>query len=81
MAEVEAVLAMYGDDCCIIRAEFPPHLTVHITPRTAEISSQQVRIQNKFFLFNNPDFLHFFFRSLSKLLLELKPWLRYLPSF
>ncbi|KAH7659291.1 E3 ubiquitin-protein ligase RNF25 protein [Dioscorea alata] len=38
--EVEAVRAFYGDDCEIIR-EFPPHLHVHITPNTAENSSQQ----------------------------------------
>lgn len=38
--EVEAVRAVYGDDCEIIR-EFPPHLRVHITPRTADDSSQQ----------------------------------------
>jgi hypothetical protein len=42
--EVEAVQAVYGDDCCVID-EFPPHLTVHIVPRTAEDSSQQVFVQ------------------------------------
>ncbi|KAJ3689918.1 hypothetical protein LUZ61_019082 [Rhynchospora tenuis] len=38
--EVDAVQAVYGDDCCVID-DFPPHLTVHIVPRTAEDSSQQ----------------------------------------
>ncbi|KAJ0961858.1 hypothetical protein J5N97_029686 [Dioscorea zingiberensis] len=38
--EVEAVQAVYGDDCEIIH-DFPPHLHVHITPRTADDSSQQ----------------------------------------
>ncbi|KAG6489758.1 uncharacterized protein LOC122005937 isoform X1 [Zingiber officinale] len=38
--EVEAVLAVYGGDCRVIR-EFPPHLAVHIRPRTADDSSQQ----------------------------------------
>ncbi|RRT52916.1 hypothetical protein B296_00044761 [Ensete ventricosum] len=39
--EVEAVQAVYGADCIVIR-DFPPHVTVHIRPRTAEDSSQQV---------------------------------------
>ncbi|KAJ8465356.1 hypothetical protein OPV22_027908 [Ensete ventricosum] len=38
--EVEAVQAVYGADCIVIR-DFPPHVTVHIRPRTAEDSSQQ----------------------------------------
>ncbi|PKU82908.1 E3 ubiquitin-protein ligase RNF25 [Dendrobium catenatum] len=38
--EVEAVQSVYGDDSQII-CEFPPHLTVHIKPRTADDSSQQ----------------------------------------
>ncbi|KAJ1693845.1 hypothetical protein LUZ63_010543 [Rhynchospora breviuscula] len=38
--EVDAVQAVYGDDFCVID-DFPPHLTVHIVPRTAEDSSQQ----------------------------------------
>lgn len=41
LIEVEAVLAMYGDDCVILES-FPPHLHLHIKPRTADISSQQV---------------------------------------
>lgn len=40
LIEVEAVLAMYGDDCVILES-FPPHLHLHIKPRTADISSQQ----------------------------------------
>ncbi|KAJ3681800.1 hypothetical protein LUZ60_014373 [Juncus effusus] len=38
--EVDAVQAVYGDDCHVIQP-FPPHLSVHISPRTAEDSSQQ----------------------------------------
>lgn len=41
MAEVEAAQAVYGDDCQVIQA-YPPHLHVHLKPRTAEVSSQQV---------------------------------------
>lgn len=41
MAEVEAVQAVYGDDCQLIDA-YPPHLLVHLKPRTAEVSSEQV---------------------------------------
>ncbi|EEF50249.1 E3 ubiquitin-protein ligase RNF25 [Ricinus communis] len=40
LIEVEAVQAMYGDDCVVIDS-FPPHLHVHIKPRTADVSSQQ----------------------------------------
>ncbi|KAJ6709899.1 RING FINGER PROTEIN 25 [Salix koriyanagi] len=40
LIEVEAVLAVYGDDCVILDS-FPPHLHLHIKPRTADISSQQ----------------------------------------
>ncbi|KAL1190894.1 hypothetical protein V5N11_025638 [Cardamine amara subsp. amara] len=47
--EMEAVEAVYGEDCVILDSN-PPHLHLHIKPRTAEISSQQfveavVRIQ------------------------------------
>ncbi|URD89922.1 RWD [Musa troglodytarum] len=38
--EVEAVQAVYGADCIVIR-DFPPHVAVHIRPRTAEDWSQQ----------------------------------------
>ncbi|KAJ8748762.1 hypothetical protein K2173_011317 [Erythroxylum novogranatense] len=38
--EAEAVRAVYEDDCVILDS-FPPHLTVHIRPRTADVSSQQ----------------------------------------
>jgi hypothetical protein len=40
-AEVEAVQAVYGDDCVVIDS-YPPHLHVHIKPRTADVTSQQV---------------------------------------
>ncbi|KAB8115599.1 hypothetical protein EE612_056202 [Oryza sativa] len=39
--EVEAVASVYGDDCRVVRG-FPPHLVVHVRPRTADDSSQQV---------------------------------------
>lgn len=47
--EMEAVEAVYGDEAVIVDS-YPPHLHLHIKPRTAEISSQQfveavVRIQ------------------------------------
>uniref|UniRef100_A0A0E0F6L9 RWD domain-containing protein n=1 Tax=Oryza meridionalis TaxID=40149 RepID=A0A0E0F6L9_9ORYZ len=38
--EVEAVASVYGDDCRVVRG-FPPHLVVHVRPRTADDSSQQ----------------------------------------
>jgi len=41
MMEVEAVEAVYGDDC-IVLDRFPPHLHIHIKPRTADVHSQQV---------------------------------------
>ncbi|KAG6393353.1 hypothetical protein SASPL_147592 [Salvia splendens] len=40
MAEVEAAQAVYGDDCLVIET-YPPHLHVHLKPRTAEVSSEQ----------------------------------------
>lgn len=40
-AEVEAVEAVYGDDCVVLE-KCPPHLHIHIKPRTADLSSQQV---------------------------------------
>lgn len=40
LIEVEAVESVYGDDCVIIQ-RFPPHLRLHIKPRTADDSSQQ----------------------------------------
>ncbi|CAN8254138.1 unnamed protein product [Cochlearia groenlandica] len=47
--EMEAVEAVYGEECVVLDS-YPPHLHLHIKPRTAEISSQQfveavVRIQ------------------------------------
>ncbi|KAL6536850.1 hypothetical protein OROHE_012434 [Orobanche hederae] len=38
--EMEAVEAVYSDDCHVIEA-YPPHLLVHLKPRTADVSSQQ----------------------------------------
>lgn len=41
LAEMEALEAVYGDDCHVIEA-YPPNLHVHLKPRTADVSSQQV---------------------------------------
>ncbi|VAH91199.1 unnamed protein product [Triticum turgidum subsp. durum] len=38
--EVEAVAAVYGEDCRVY-CDFPPHLVVHVRPNTADDSSQQ----------------------------------------
>lgn len=62
--EVEAVLAVYGGDCRVIR-EFPPHLAVHIRPRTADDSSQQVTTHLFPFLIDRQ---YGFFLSVSQLL-------------
>ncbi|KAM5554684.1 hypothetical protein ABKV19_022876 [Rosa sericea] len=39
-AELEAVQAVYGDDCVLLDS-YPPHLHLHIKPRTADVASQQ----------------------------------------
>lgn len=41
VAEVEAVQAVYGDDCLLLNT-YPPSFHLHIKPRTADDSSQQV---------------------------------------
>ncbi|KAJ0111300.1 hypothetical protein Patl1_00110 [Pistacia atlantica] len=38
--ELEAVQAVYGEDCVVLDS-YPPHLRLHIQPRTADVSSQQ----------------------------------------
>ncbi|KAF8676337.1 hypothetical protein HU200_047060 [Digitaria exilis] len=38
--ELEAVAAVYGDDVRVLH-DLPPHLVVHVRPRTADDSSQQ----------------------------------------
>uniref|UniRef100_A0A0D9XT97 RWD domain-containing protein n=1 Tax=Leersia perrieri TaxID=77586 RepID=A0A0D9XT97_9ORYZ len=38
--EVEAAVSVYGDDCRVM-CGFPPHIVVHVRPRTADDSSQQ----------------------------------------
>ncbi|KAJ0053860.1 hypothetical protein Pint_00102 [Pistacia integerrima] len=38
--ELEAVQAVYEEDCVVLDS-YPPHLHLHIKPRTADISSQQ----------------------------------------
>ncbi|KAK6920385.1 RWD domain [Dillenia turbinata] len=40
VAEVEALEAVYGDDCVVVET-FPPHIHLHIKPRTADDSSLQ----------------------------------------
>ncbi|XP_020223793.1 uncharacterized protein LOC109805917 [Cajanus cajan] len=40
VAEVEAVEAVYGTDCVVLRS-FPPHFHISLKPRTADVSSQQ----------------------------------------
>ncbi|KAL4600081.1 hypothetical protein ACB092_11G172500 [Castanea dentata] len=39
-AEVEAVQAVYGDDCVVLQS-YPPHLHLLLKPRTADVTSQQ----------------------------------------
>lgn len=46
--ELAAVQAVYGEDCVILNS-YPPHLHLHIKPRTANVSSQQVRLSNIMF--------------------------------
>lgn len=41
LAEVEAVEAVYGHDCVVLRRS-PPLLRIHLKPRTADDSSKQV---------------------------------------
>ncbi|KAK3018408.1 hypothetical protein RJ639_004707 [Escallonia herrerae] len=40
LIEVEAVQAVYGDDCLVLD-KYPPHLHLHLKPRTADVLSQQ----------------------------------------
>ena len=42
-AEVEAVQAVYGDDCVVLQS-YPPHLHLVLKPRTADVTSQQVSL-------------------------------------
>ena len=42
-AEVEAVQAVYGDDCVVLQS-YPPHLHLLLKPRTADVTSQQVSL-------------------------------------
>ncbi|XP_004306985.1 PREDICTED: uncharacterized protein LOC101314503 [Fragaria vesca subsp. vesca] len=39
-AELEAVQAVYGDDCVVLDS-YPPRIHLHIKPRTADVASQQ----------------------------------------
>ena len=40
-AEVEAVQAVYGDDCMVLQS-YPPHVHLLLKPHTADVTSQQV---------------------------------------
>ncbi|XP_061374296.1 uncharacterized protein LOC133316552 [Gastrolobium bilobum] len=40
VAEVEAVEAVYGTDCSLLRS-FPPHFHISLKPRTADVTSEQ----------------------------------------
>ena len=42
-AEVEAVQAVYGDDCVVLKS-YTPHLHLLLKPRTADVTSQQVSL-------------------------------------
>lgn len=48
LIEVEAVQAVYGDDCRVL-SKFPPHLHLHLKPRTADVSCEQVYFTSFFF--------------------------------
>ena len=48
-AEVEAVQAVYGDDCVVLQS-YPPHLHLLLKPRTADVTSQQVSLSLYYFL-------------------------------
>ncbi|KAL9252209.1 hypothetical protein AKJ16_DCAP04486 [Drosera capensis] len=39
--EVEALRSVYGDDDCTVLSPYPPHIRVHVVPRTAYVTSQQ----------------------------------------
>lgn len=41
VAEVEALQSVYGEDCCVLDS-YPPHIHLHMKPRTADDISQQV---------------------------------------
>ena len=41
VAEVEAVQAVYGDDCMVLQS-YPPHVHLLLKPHTADVTSQQV---------------------------------------
>ncbi|GAB2217026.1 hypothetical protein Drorol1_Dr00000184 [Drosera rotundifolia] len=41
MMEVEAVRSVYGDEDCTVLSPYPPHIRVHVVPRTAYVTSLQ----------------------------------------
>ncbi|CAI9768308.1 unnamed protein product [Fraxinus pennsylvanica] len=38
-AEVETAMAVYDEDCQVVEI-YPPHLLIHLKPRTADVSSR-----------------------------------------
>ncbi|KAK4575887.1 hypothetical protein RGQ29_026727 [Quercus rubra] len=42
-AKVEAVQAVYGDDCVVLKS-YPPHLHLLLKPRTTNVTSHQTFI-------------------------------------
>ena len=48
-AEVEAVQAVYGDDCVVLKS-YPPHLHLLLKPRIADVTSQQVSLSTIFYI-------------------------------
>lgn len=50
VAEVEAVKAVYGTACLLLRS-LPPLFQISLKPRTADVSSEQVNFFLLFFLY------------------------------
>ena len=48
-AEVEAVQAVYGDDCVVLKS-YPPLLHLLLKPRIADVTSQQVSLSTIFYI-------------------------------
>ena len=48
-AKVEAVQAVYGDDCVVLKS-YPPHLHLLLKPRTTDVTSHQVSLSTIFYI-------------------------------